>query len=329
MKPTALPTPSAALLHALGVSRVARVTQLDRLGIDVASAVRPRGHVLQVTQGKGRTPEAAAWSALGEAAELLAAESVPADRLVWGRATDFEVSLDEGTGLAGAWAEARWLGDDGPVWLRADAVWCPPAGGPWLGPHVSDWSTNGLAAHLDEARALEHAVLELCERDAVARALPQGWTVEAAARARVEAGLRVPADFEVYAFDLSRPGGALATAGVLLFERGGGAVPLTAGYACRRRFDDAVEAAFLEAAQSRLTEIHGAREDVSVGVRESGEALRAQLAAGRAGRARRRRPAHGSLAGLARAKVAWLTLASAPMTVVKAVSPALQCTALL
>ena len=60
--------PMDALQRALGVTRVARVTGLDRAGVEVACAVRPGGHVLQVTNGKGESWEAARASALSEAA---------------------------------------------------------------------------------------------------------------------------------------------------------------------------------------------------------------------------------------------------------------------
>src|SRR3954468_5272121 len=63
-----------SLLPALGVTRVARITGLDRAGVEVACAVRPGGHVLQVTNGKGLAWERARASAVGEAAELWAAE---------------------------------------------------------------------------------------------------------------------------------------------------------------------------------------------------------------------------------------------------------------
>ena len=50
---------SAALVRrlsrAIGVTRIARVTGLDRCGVEVACAVRPAGHVLQVSNGKGET----------------------------------------------------------------------------------------------------------------------------------------------------------------------------------------------------------------------------------------------------------------------------------
>ncbi|HET9751640.1 MAG TPA: fatty acid-binding protein, partial [Myxococcales bacterium] len=65
-----------ALLRAIGVTRVARVTGLDRCGVEVACAIRPLGHVLQVCNGKGETWEEARATALSEAAELWAAERV-------------------------------------------------------------------------------------------------------------------------------------------------------------------------------------------------------------------------------------------------------------
>jgi len=62
-----------ALQSALGVARVARVTGLDRFGVEVACAVRPLGHVLQVCNGKGETWEQARASALSEAVQRLEA----------------------------------------------------------------------------------------------------------------------------------------------------------------------------------------------------------------------------------------------------------------
>src|SRR5205814_6438739 len=66
--------PVNALERTIGVTRVARVTGLDRSGIEVACAVRPLGYVLQVANGKGESWEQARASALSEAAELWAAE---------------------------------------------------------------------------------------------------------------------------------------------------------------------------------------------------------------------------------------------------------------
>src|SRR5882724_1943168 len=63
---------------AAGITRVAEVTNLDRIGIPVALAVRPNSRSLSVSQGKGIRREQAVLSAVMEALELAAAERLPA-----------------------------------------------------------------------------------------------------------------------------------------------------------------------------------------------------------------------------------------------------------
>lgn len=309
----------AALARQFGVTRLARLTGLDRVGVEVVGAVRPRGHVLQVSQGKGRTLAAAQWSALGEAIELAAAETPDSAAFRFGsapRATTWNVD-----GLSIAWVAGVDLHSKKRAWVPAEAVYCPPAGRVWLGPSITRWKSNGLGAHpTSRVAAVEHAVLELVERDSLARVLPDGWT-EAVARRRFIGAVPVAEGFAAFTFDLTPRGASLPVAGSLLFDLEGGAVPLTAGYACRRTWRDAAESAFLEAAQSRLTEIHGAREDVLHGEREAGSALLATL--------RRVRPreapktvAKGALAKHVRGDVVMVELRAKPY-VVKAVSQSL------
>jgi ribosomal protein S12 methylthiotransferase accessory factor len=149
------------------------------------------------------------------------------------------------------------------------------------------------------------------ERDRVARALPEGFTpgvlrrrlvdpatlARAAPRTaallrRIEAGR-----LRAFLLDLTEPEPrlglglprrrrsrsdlSLPCAAALLLDVEGGPVPVAAGYACRLGRDAALAAALLEAAQSRATEIHGAREDVLVGDRRAAEALRGILEAAR------------------------------------------------
>jgi ribosomal protein S12 methylthiotransferase accessory factor len=311
------------LARTIGVTRLARLTGLDRLGVEVVGAVRPRGHVLQVSQGKGWTLAQARRSALGEALELHAAETPDPSRLHFGPATR-EALFDVG-GLSTAWIEGQRLAG-GRCLVPAQAVYCPPAGRCWLGPEVVRWRSNGLGAHPRSRRAAEeHAVLELLERDALARVLPRGWTVADARQRLVRAPRVIEAalhdGFEAYTFDVTPPGARVSTAGVLLFDVHDGPVPLTAGYACRRRWDDAAEAAFLEAAQSRLTEIHGAREDVLTGERDGARGLLAALRRATPAPAPRRR-FDGPLAAEARGPVAVVELSRRPF-VVKAVTPSL------
>lgn len=312
--PTAAPlTPSFLdrLARGLGVTRVARVTGLDRAGVEVAAAVRPGGYVLQVCNGKGLDFQAASAGALLETAELWGAENVPLERLVWGSFDGLEargraVWGAEELGTRGgvavprlwsrevrcAWREATELNSRQPVLIPAQAVYCPPTGAPALGPVSVQWTSNGSGAHPERARALLHALLEAVERDQLARLLPEGWSEEvlrsrllrpgtleqgaprtaALARALGERG------FAVHLFDLTpgarTPGAAgLPVAAAMLVDREEGPVPLAAGYACGLGRDQALLGALLEAAQSRLTDIHGAREDVAAGDREATLAL--------------------------------------------------------
>jgi ribosomal protein S12 methylthiotransferase accessory factor len=339
------------------VTRVARLTGLDRTGVEVASAVRPRAHVLQVTNGKGETPAEAAAGALLEAAELAGAERASAD--AWGSAVELaarhgadavvsprvlappdDAGLVPGGGPSEevrlAWRAGSELGSGRLALVPAHAVHVPPAGGPWLGPALVRWTSNGMGASLDAAAALLHALLEVVERDRVARALPEGFTPEALRRrlldhrhlaraaprtaalvARIEAaGLRV------FLMDLTdptpglglglRPGPGpgpgpgprprprpelgpghdlgIPAAAALLLDVEGGPVPVAAGYAARLSRDGALRAALLEAAQSRATEIHGAREDVAVSDRRAAEGLRRLLERARPSRDPRSMP---------------------------------------
>ena len=60
---------------ALGITRVARQTGLDRIGIPCFAAIRPNAATLAVNQGKGVDDDAAEASAVMEAAEYCVAEA--------------------------------------------------------------------------------------------------------------------------------------------------------------------------------------------------------------------------------------------------------------
>jgi ribosomal protein S12 methylthiotransferase accessory factor len=278
---------TARLAEALGVTRVARVTGLDRAGVEVACAIRPAGHVLQVSNGKGLSPEQAALGALLEAAELACAEAPALPALTWASTEELrargvahfaaaELGGEAADGLRLAWSAGAELSRGRRTLVPACAVFAPPQGGPSLGLARLRWTSNGMGAHPARGAALAHALLEAAERHALARALPDGWTEEACALARlVVAGRAAPRaaalarrisarGFEVHFFHLPSELG-IPVAAALLFDVHDGPVPLTAGYASRLDLDEAAVAALLEAAQSRLTDIHGAREDVGQG----------------------------------------------------------------
>lgn len=300
------------LRRALGVTRIARLTSLDRAGIEVHSAIRPRGHILQVCNGKGLSRADAELSALCETAELVSAETVGArvERFgsplelrraglpFWphgvccGSAGWLVVPELAGESIRSAWAVARELGSGAPVWVPAQVLFCPPQSSADLGPIAVAWASNGTGAHPDPDEALRHALLEACERELLVRALPSGWTPPVLLSRRLTHGSlakHAPAvaeqverlsqrGFDVALFDLTLDDGlGLPLAGALLVDREEGPVPIAAGYACRTSPAEALMAALLEAAQSRLTDIHGAREDVAPMATLSVQLLRGAL----------------------------------------------------
>jgi ribosomal protein S12 methylthiotransferase accessory factor len=320
----------------LGVTRVARVTGLDRAGVEVACAVRPGGHVLQIANGKGESWEQARASALSEAAELWAAERPPGELLF--------ATLREVPGAVvprDLVAKRLWTRDTRIAWVRArrlsgeacfvpaQAVYCPPQGAPALGPAVFRWSTNGMGAHPRRARAVQHALLEALERDQLARALPQGWTPRAIASRKLDVSalplwrrLR-DARLLAHVFDLS---GALPVAGAVLVDLDRGPVPVTAGYAAGLTPLQAVRGALLEAAQSRLTDVHGAREDVTPPEDPAG--LIEACARSRPRRTLAGMPSIRSILHLAPG-AAVVDLASRPLHVAKIIAPELRLSGLL
>jgi ribosomal protein S12 methylthiotransferase accessory factor len=354
------------LAGAIGVTRVARITGLDRTGVEVAAAVRPGGHVLQVSTGKGETWESAARGALSEAAELDAAERPRVDArgsfdalsarfgaaVIGPAALAPDVAATGWGGLQLAWREATHLVTGAARLVPSHAVHCPAPGSEPLGLAVVPWTSSGMGAHPGRDEALLHALLELCERDQLDRALPRGFTPAEVRRRLIDpatlarAAPRTAAwrealqarGFTVHLLDVSGPLG-LPTAAALLGDGDGegSPVPLAAGYACRLSRDEALLAALLEAAQSRLTEIHGAREDVLHGEREAAAPLARWCAAGRPSRRAADLPGHPprSAAGAVRWLARRLAGAGSPplvadldgppgLTVVKVLAPGLR-----
>jgi ribosomal protein S12 methylthiotransferase accessory factor len=231
-----------------------------------------------------------------EAAELFAAEHVDVARLRFGAAGDVaeetgdlivtpsELSTREAAlaadPLPSAFVDGVELFSQRRAWVPAWAVYCPPQGSPLLGFATAPWTSNGMGAHPNSyPKALEHALFEVVERHLLHDALPIGWGKRGVyrhlvPRPELEAHALLVARWCKRAeqvglrpllFDLTkRKGRGLRApmAAALLFDEERGPMPLAAGYASRRSLRDALGAAFMEAAQSRLTDIHGAREDV-------------------------------------------------------------------
>lgn len=274
------------LARHLGVTRLANLTGLDRLGIPVAAAYRPNSRSLAVFQGKGTTLAAAKASALMEAAEAWHAERVAGPRLrgrhgeLVGRGV---AALDPGLlpRSAGAAAEpARFVFD----WvrgcdLRTGAVrWVPldvvttdyTVDGSPTGPLQS--TSHGLAAGNHVLEALCHALGEVIERDALAmwRLLPDAAQDATAldlatAPPELRAGLLdrfAAAGVALRAFDVTSDVGVPVMLCLAVGDAEHDDVEPQLGSGCHPDPAVALARAAAEAAQTRLTRIAGARDDL-------------------------------------------------------------------
>ncbi|MEO1468263.1 MAG: YcaO-like family protein [Pseudomonadota bacterium] len=277
----------APLLPVFGITRLANLTGLDRVGIPVFQACRPNARSLSVYQGKGADPMAARVSAAMEAIETHCAERVVAP-VLHARFEDIRhdravVEIDtlphaEPQGLD-PWQPILWIeGGDliggGRRWLPFELVHAdyalpePPNSG------VLAATTNGLASGNTRDEALLHALLEVIERDAETlwKLGPDGW---GSARAVDLATVDCPhcralldrfaaAGLRVAAWDIASDLGVPAFT-VLVDDPAGETGAPEVGAGAHLAPEVALSRALTEAAQARLTFIAGAREDIEAG----------------------------------------------------------------
>jgi YcaO-like protein with predicted kinase domain len=196
----------APLMATIGVTRVAEVTGLDRVGIPNFTAVRPRerGDGISYYNGKGLTRRNAHAGALMEAIERYSGEfcDLPvryADRTELerrGRTIDPAQIIVPSvaayqTGLRVEWVEGFDLIARRQTFLPLNAVVCPyepPPGRPTL----YDASTNGLASGNTLEEAVCHALCEVIERDATAVSMASRDLVPAISQVLTSMDLAVP-----------------------------------------------------------------------------------------------------------------------------------------
>lgn len=156
------------LRRRFGITRVADLTYLDRIGLPVFSSVVPRSpDLLTVYNGKGTTRAAALVGAVMEAVERQAACRLAVETIeaVPGSLDD---ALDANElGIATAWADKPIAFVRGYDVLRATPTYVPRAAVEWpvLGPRIFPVvTTNGLASGNTLLEATYHAFFELVER---------------------------------------------------------------------------------------------------------------------------------------------------------------------
>ena len=274
------------LLPLAGITRVANVTGLDRVGIPVVAVYRPNSRSLAVFQGKGLDLDAARASGVMEAIEAYHAEHVthPLRLASWTemRRTAPVVDIESLPRLSVStfhphkqtlWIEGRSASSGDPRWLPYETVHTnfslplPTGSGSFV------MSSNGLGSGNHPLEALSHAICEVVERDANAL-----WSLRGgASRGEGRVDLKTIDDADCCAL-LDRLDRAGVSVGVwnttsdiglasfrcaivdripnhfrqLYFAFGSGCHPVRAIALIR---------AITEAAQCRLTYIAGARDD--------------------------------------------------------------------
>jgi ribosomal protein S12 methylthiotransferase accessory factor len=287
------PTDTLARLQPLarsyGITRLANITGLDRVGLPVWQAIRPNSRSLAVASGKGDTHAAAQCSALCESIETHFAERFHgpvhlaryAELRHTGRAADparlpkprhSTYAADEPI----PWVEARDVRTAEPAWVPYELVHAnatiprAPGSGAFL------FSSNGLASGNSEAEAVVHGLCEVIERDALALWKRRSGLAQRRSRVSLQTITGTlnrslldqldNANLEVILWDVTSDV-RIAAFCVLLVDRTSdpGLTPYAAafGAGCHPVREVALTRALTEAAQSRLTSIAGTRDDMT------------------------------------------------------------------
>jgi YcaO-like protein with predicted kinase domain len=296
------------LLPRLGITRLADVTGLDRIGVPVFQAIRPLSRSVSVSQGKGLDPDAARASALMEAVETWHAERIDCP-LRLARERDLAQAarvIDTGrlprvadteydSGRLILWLQGQEFGSSEAVWVpyepvHTDYTLPQPAGsGFFLA------STNGLASGNVRTEAVIHAVCELIERDAVGlwfRSEPASRAATAVDPDSVDdpacrevLDRCAEAGCAIVIWNVTSDVGVPVFQCLLLDERdpqGHGGL----GSGCHPAREVALLRALTEAVQVRMTYVSGARDDLSAAEYTDGARVQrlrqaTRLAAGR------------------------------------------------
>lgn len=268
----------------LGITRLADQTGLDRLGIPCFAAFRPNSRSLANNQGKGLTAAFARASAIMEATEFAVAEDP------YGPFFRSSLAALEASGMTAIspdrflpadtpfhreqavdWMTATNVFDESPVAVPRDLVTILGQEGEI--PGISR-TTNGLASGNTRAEALFHGLCEIIERDAFTFWSFLDWQ----SRLRRVLDPRDLADpvvsdlvdrveqagMTMRLFDQTHDLGVptiMAAIGDLRASRDS-YCDLAAGYGTHPVPARAAIRAITEAAQSRITSIAGARDDI-------------------------------------------------------------------
>lgn len=269
-------------LAEFGITRCADITGLDSIGIHVYVAVRPQGRILQTSNGKGLTHVDAKVSACMEAIEHWHAENPtgPFRRSCVAELTaerDRILTIEE----AADRRDLPYVGDRRKIdWVRGkelfseEPTWVPSFAA-YFRRHVPfRFSFNGLASGNHPIEAVLHALYEVVERDTLA-ALSEKGNVRLSRCQVIDCGTIIDEAVGSLCEQVRRagvrllllraPSSSLVHTFLAVFldaSSSFGASAVNFGTGSHLSQSVAAIRAITEAAQSRLTYIHGSREDL-------------------------------------------------------------------
>lgn len=263
-------------MPAAGITRVADITGLDRIGIPVFSSIRPtadRGAV-SVYNGKGATPAEARVSAIMEGIERYSAEVQGRDLFVSRFSELSEEALDPRDLIlpVGAdpdtpipWVRGTDLASAQEILVPANAVYHPLPS-----PYTRLFRTNttGLASGNKMEEAIFHGLAEVIERDAwsvaeFSKQMGPMVTYSGDGLARQLLDRFAQAGVDIYLRDITSDIRVPTLAAIADDVQLKDPTLLTTGMGTHTSAKIALLRALTEVAQSRLTQIHGAREDTA------------------------------------------------------------------
>lgn len=265
-----------ALVTTAGITRIADITGLDRLGIPVFSCIRPDAAEgsISVYNGKGATELAARVSAIMEGFERYSSEmhdrkpmvasyeqiqtqskALHPGQLILPEMTDFNIPIP--------WVSSYEMIKGQDIMIPAHAVYHPV---PKLLGFLFRTNTNGIASGNTYEEAVFHGLCEVIERDAwsLAEASNQGGPIITSIKNQTilsllkqfdDAGINVT--LRDISSDIRLPTVAAVADDVTLRDP----TLICIGMGTHSVPEVAILRALTEAAQSRATQIHGARED--------------------------------------------------------------------
>lgn len=287
MSPAATIDRVKPFLPIMGITRVANITGLDRVGIPVTMAVRPNSRSVATSQGKGTSLNAAMASALMESIETYHAEHIllPLKYASYEemRFTHSMVDVEALPLVRNSnfhafhqllWIEGMNLLDEMAFWVPYELVHTNYTRPLPAGSSCFLATSNGLASGNNSMEAICHAICEVIERDAVAL-----WTqLDSAKRQLLRIDLKTISDenclgmlqkfedagIDVAVWDATSDLG-VPTILTWVMENGEQDVLLgrpSVGAGCHPVREIALSRALSEAAQERLTLIAGSRDDL-------------------------------------------------------------------